>query len=165
MIYLLPFFGAILVGVSYAVLEESLKHISIATWYLVGGLASLIMAFFVLPTFLDSKVNVKPLFDVNILMLVIVAVITIRFADLTILLALKNMPATVVALAEVSYVIFVPIMAYLIFGKNQINPYTLIGGSIILMGLAVLLFGQMKMDQNSKLQSITSDEVKYDINH
>lgn len=58
---------------------------------------------------------------------------------------MKHISPTYIAAGEVSYVIFTPIMAWLIFGRNEINLHTAIAGALILGGCAVLIYGQAKM--------------------
>lgn len=57
---------------------------------------------------------------------------------------MKHISPTYVAAGEVSYVLFTPIMAYLIFGRKEVDAYTLVAGLMILAGVAVLIYGRTK---------------------
>jgi drug/metabolite transporter (DMT)-like permease len=55
---------------------------------------------------------------------------------------MKHISPTFVAFGEISYVIFTPLFAYLIFGRNEIEAHTIAAGALILTGCGILMYGE-----------------------
>ena len=137
-LYILPFVGAILWGIFYALAGESLKYISVATWCLLFGVASVIAAL-ILHYTTDQTINLAPLSDKRILIITAACVVTAKLADMTITYAMTNSPATFVAFGEALYPLFVPIFAYFFFGNKELTPQSLAGGVIMVIGMYIFV--------------------------
>lgn len=148
---LLPLMGGIFWGLCYACLEQTLHNISIATWYIIAGTASLIVGFVVMPKLTGQGIDFTPLLRKEVFLVALVAVCAARLADMSIGLALANKtPATFVAFGEISYVLFLPLIAFLLFKDNQITPHMMGGGALVLVGITVLILGQANAN-NAKI--------------
>ena len=145
----LPVIAAILWGLCYAFMEQSLKSISVATITLFFGIGSII-ASLVIPLFGGSAINIKPLLNKESFLIILVVILSARIADVATTYAIQNVSATYAALGEISYPIFIPIFAYLIFSRNQFNLHTIIGGLIILIGVGILIYGQFNKQAQLK---------------
>ncbi len=140
----LPIIGGIFWGLCYACLEQTLTHVTAPTWYVVAGAASLFVGLFFMPKLTGQAIDFKPLMRKEVLIIAAVGLIAAQLADMSITVALTKSPATYVAFGEVSYVLFLPIIAFFLFKDNQITPQMLGGGVLVLAGIAVLLMGQTK---------------------
>jgi drug/metabolite transporter (DMT)-like permease len=70
-----------------------------------------------------------------------VAVVTSGVGALLIYMAIGEKNATVASLIEISYPVFVAFFAWLFFRETQFNFVTLIGGAMIMGGVAVVFLG------------------------
>jgi drug/metabolite transporter (DMT)-like permease len=60
-------------------------------------------------------------------------------------LVMKYVSPTYAAIGEISYPLFVPIFAYLLYRDRQWDMPTIMGGALIFAGLAVLIIGRSRM--------------------
>lgn len=160
---MLPVFAGLLWAICYAFMEQSLNNVSLATWYFIVGIVTIVVSLFLLPRFTGEGIDFKPLFNKNILFILLVAVFSAKCADLAIAFALKSSPATFVAFGEISYVLFVPFVTWFIFKNNQITTHTLLGGLVVFAGVSILLLGQMggeKGKSSDAPQMAKDDAVK-----
>ena len=141
---LLPILAGVFWAVCYTFMEQSLQNVSLATWYFVGGVVSILVSMFLLPKMTGESINLAPLFSKKIFIVLVIAVVSAKIADMSIAFALTKSPATFVAFGEISYVLFVPFVALLIFKDNQITSHTIGGGLVVFLGISILLFGQVK---------------------
>jgi drug/metabolite transporter (DMT)-like permease len=72
----------------------------------------------------------------------LVAIIASVAGGLLIYIAIGEKNATLASLIEISYPFFVAVFAWLFFREIQFNWQTLIGGALILGGVAVVFFGE-----------------------
>jgi drug/metabolite transporter (DMT)-like permease len=70
-----------------------------------------------------------------------VAVFTSGIGALLIYMAIGEKNATLASLIEISYPIFVAFFAWLFFRETQFNFMTLVGGAMIMGGVAVVFLG------------------------
>lgn len=84
----------------------------------------------------------KSVFGPNFKMLAMVGVISFA-ASFMIIASLGGMNATMAALIEISYPIFIIAFAWLLFGENHLSIPTAVGGVLILAGVAVIsIYGE-----------------------
>lgn len=137
--FIYAIFSAIIWGANYLFYEKVLSRISISTLYFidltVGAIVFLLFALF-------SNSFQKDLYTIqnskSLLVLVLATVITSILANLFIALAIQSKNATLSTLIEISYPIFIIIIAYLLFRENNLTPSVLVGGTLIFSGIAVI---------------------------
>lgn len=148
--YSLPILSALLWAVSYTFLEETLDATSVATIYLFIGISTCFIAF-LLPLLGGEPISMGHLSDKRPLFILLVAIVAAEIAGLATTLAIKNVNATYAAIGEISYPIFIPIIAWFLFQQNQVNFSTVCGGILVILGVAILLVGQMRHDSQAKV--------------
>jgi len=156
---LLPILAGVFWAVCYTFMEQSLQNVSIATWYFVGGVVSILISLLLLPKMTGSGVDIKPLLKKEIFIVLVVAIVSAKIADMSIAFALTKSPATFVAFGEISYVLFVPFVALFIFKDNQITAHTMGGGLVVFLGISILLFGQLKGKADSNALNIAQEDA------
>ena len=72
----------------------------------------------------------------------VVAVVSSAAGGLLIYMAIGEKNATLASLIEISYPFFVAVFAWLFFRETQFNWPTILGGILILGGVAVFFFGE-----------------------
>jgi drug/metabolite transporter (DMT)-like permease len=72
----------------------------------------------------------------------VVAVISSAAGGLLIYIAIGEKNATFASMIEISYPFFVAVFAWLFFRETQFNWPTILGGILILGGVAVVFFGE-----------------------
>jgi drug/metabolite transporter (DMT)-like permease len=72
----------------------------------------------------------------------VVAVISSAAGGLLIYIAIGEKNATLASMIEISYPFFVAVFAWLFFRETQFNWPTILGGILILGGVAVVFFGE-----------------------
>jgi drug/metabolite transporter (DMT)-like permease len=140
----LPILAAILYGLNYAILGEVLKHYTMGTyvffsmgiWILLGG----IHCWWYRDT-IDFSVAKT---DYRLFVLMAIAVITSFAAWLMTSTVMQQVNPTFAAIGEVSYPIFVPLFAYLLFKDNQLDRATVLGGLMVFSGLFVLIYARQQ---------------------
>ena len=157
MLYLIPFMASILWAICYAYMDESLGSVSVATLTFVTSTAGVATALFIIPALGGSGVDLKPLLNKKILFAVIMVVLTARVADFIVVYSTQNISATYAAFAEVAYPVFIPVVIYFLFGKNDISTHTIIGGALVMAGIYTLFTGEFI--KRNKAQEDASYEI------
>ena len=139
--FLYAILSAIIWGANYLFYEKVLSKISISTLYFidltVGALVFLLFALFNnsfikdLSTIQNSK---------SLLLLVLATVVTSILANLFIALAIQSKNATLSTLIEISYPIFIILLAWILFRENNLTPSVLFGGTLIFSGIAIIYY-------------------------
>lgn len=137
----LPIVAAIMWGATYVLTERIFQHVTVSTWLVVGGSASILVAF-LLPLIGLPGMDFKPLLRPDVIGIALLALLVAQIANVSILASIKYINATYAAVIEICYVIFVPIFSYLIYGYRNFNMTTLVGGLIIFIGVLVVIRGQ-----------------------
>ncbi len=138
----MPIIVALLWGLYYAITEYGLDIINIPTLYMVGGIVSFGLSFFVSKS-TNTPINLDFMKSYQGIALVALIVCISSFADLGSLFAMKNVSASYAAIGECIYPVFVPIFAYLIFQKMDFTPVQVLGGVVIMLGVGLVVYGQM----------------------
>jgi drug/metabolite transporter (DMT)-like permease len=133
--------ASILWGASYAMLDELLKKLSFATLILYSSVASVIFA-----TCLGLAKNSFPA-DWAILKsggaetkMLGVSILIYIAANVFIMSSINAKNATMAAMIEITYPLFTALFAWLLFRAVQVNAGTLIGGAMVLAGVACIYF-------------------------
>ena len=144
LIYLFPIFSALLYGLNYTIIGRVFENYSIATYVFYSTILGLLCAGTFLAFNKDSLNIVQPFRDKNFALLMAVSVLASWGGWLFTLLAIKAVSPTFAAIAEVSYPVFVPLFAYLLFREKQWDIATLIGGAFIFTGLAIIIVSKIR---------------------
>lgn len=72
------------------------------------------------------------------LLWLVIAVVTSGVGALLIYLAIGEKNATLASLIEISYPVFVAFFAWLFFREVQFNLWTIVGGALVLAGVAIV---------------------------
>ena len=134
----LPFVNAVLYGLYYALLQESYGALSLATILLTNGVLFVVTAL-TMYWFKWDKVSLAPLQTPKMLWVFVAVIIVSTILHVTRYVALKNTSATYMAFAELSYPMFVPLFAYFLFARSEMTGSIALGGSLILLGSAIII--------------------------
>jgi len=156
MIYGLPLIAAILWGVFYALMELGMKELSLSTFLLLLATASFSTSI-IFHNFLGSEINLTPLQNPKILIMCIGALLAASLADIAIYQSVKLFGATYTSMIEIAYPLFVPIFIWLLSGNHNITAGTVAGGVIIIIGVYVMIYGELNQEETN----ITKIEVSY----
>lgn len=131
--------SAIIWGANYLFYEKILNRISISTLYFID-LTVGALVFFVFATLSGTFIKDLQLIQhsKNLLLLVSATVITSILANLFIALAIQSKNATLSTLIEISYPLFIILLAWILFKENNLTPIVLLGGGLIFSGIAVI---------------------------
>jgi drug/metabolite transporter (DMT)-like permease len=76
----------------------------------------------------------------KLLWLLIGGIVTATLADLFIGLSIQTKNATLSGLIEISYPLFIALFAYIIYKETELNIGTIIGGSLVFIGVFLIYF-------------------------
>ena len=131
--------SAVIWGANYLFYEKILSRISVSTLYFIdltiGAIVFLIFAS-LSGTFIKDLQMIQH--SKNLLLLVLATVITSILANLFIALAIQSKNATLSTLIEISYPIFIILLAWILFKENNLTPSVILGGGLIFTGIAVI---------------------------
>jgi drug/metabolite transporter (DMT)-like permease len=128
-------------GISYAVNDQLLRRVSVASVILYGAAASAVFALglgFATNAFTKDWQLLKQAGTETKLMAASVAVYVI--ANLFILLSIHARNGTMAAMVEITYPLFTALFAWLIFKEAQVTVGTMAGALLILAGVACVYF-------------------------
>ena len=129
--------AAIIWGISYAasgrVIERGITPLVFFFLYTFFGAAAAAIALVVSGKFRSLQ---------NDWIWLLVAVISSAAGGLLIYIAIGEKNATLASLIEISYPFFVALFAWVFFREIQFNWQTLVGGALILGGVAVVFFSE-----------------------
>jgi drug/metabolite transporter (DMT)-like permease len=139
-----PFLNMVLYGAYYAVLEQNYQKLSFTTALLMTVITDLIVLI-VLAGFKWVPVDFAFIADKRTLVLVVVGQIVAIMVSALMYLAIKHVSATYLAFGELGYPIFVAFFAYILFGVKEVNWTMAAGGTLIVAGCVLLLYGKTKI--------------------
>lgn len=133
--------ASILWGLTYVIDEQIYKKISVSTSLAIGSLLLFIF------TFIWTYFNKTLSADISaitsskrLLFFVITGSLTLIAAEIFIGLSISNKSATLAGLIEISYPIFIALFAYVLFKESSVNLSTVIGGSLIFIGVFIIYY-------------------------
>jgi drug/metabolite transporter (DMT)-like permease len=139
----LPFLGACLVGLNYAVNEKAFTGISLSTYtiiYCVVAIGVAVLIHFFTPEKIDfSVLSRKPIMG-----LIAVSILASTLAWMVTIFAIKHVSADYTAAAEISYPIFAVLFGYLFFNRH-VDWTTATGGILVIAGSVILIAGKLKI--------------------
>lgn len=134
--------ASLLWGVTYVLNEKMFNHISVATTLALGAacafvvMTSVSLAQGTLVTDLQTIVSSKRIF-----WLVAAGTLSFVAADWFIAASVEAKNATLAAIIEISYPIFIILFAYILFREVQFNIPILVGGILVFIGVVVVYWG------------------------
>ncbi|MGB9152749.1 MAG: DMT family transporter [Alphaproteobacteria bacterium] len=132
----LPFFGAALWGLSYALAEKVLLSVSISTYILISSVISA-AAMLGLHYFSPLKISFAPLLEHKTAFIGFVAILAGTIAWLLTFIVIKNISANYASIAEISYPLFTVLFGFLIFGRKL--DWSMAAGAVLIMAGSFLI--------------------------
>lgn len=128
-------------GFDYVIAEKILKKISPAS------LMFFELLFAAIAVFLFSLLSGKLTKDISIVthsrqtgIYLLFGILTFALANVLSFYAIQAKNATLASLIEVSYPLFIVIIAWVLFRENALNISVLIGGSLIFTGIFIIFY-------------------------
>lgn len=143
-IYFLPFLGAMLYGFNYAILGSILKSMSIATFMFYNLIVS---TFFTAAIIWFDRANLNTTqlaSEPKTIALLVAGMAAAWCAWLITTMVIKHVNPTYAAIGEIAYPVFVPLFAWLMFRDKQWDTPTIIGGTLVFLGLFIIVFTKAK---------------------
>lgn len=150
MIYLLfPIVSSIFFGLGYALTERVATFISLHSYVVLNGIANIVVALLI-SYFHHNSEPVGFAFlqeKASIIFMVLLAAFSPAIGWMFTIYSVQNISAVYTAFGQVSYPIFTLLFVFLLFGQKNFDIYTLIGGSLAIIGTAILVYGK-SIEQN-----------------
>lgn len=136
--------AAIIWGLSYTldgkILENGISPlVLLAAQCMFGAIVFTTLSYFYSSPNLWSTLTAK---NNNNLWLFICTVIVVNLGSFLIVLSMQAKNSTVAALIELAYPLFTILFTFLLFKENYLNKVTAIGGSLVLLGVMIIAFGE-----------------------
>ena len=133
--------ASVLWGLSYVFFEQVYKKISVTSSLVLVCFVALII--FTIASYATGKL--KPdLMTVagskKLLRLLLGGIATATLADLFIGLSIQTKNATLSGLIEISYPLFIAIFAYVLYQENELNAGSILGGSLVFIGIFLIYY-------------------------
>lgn len=138
---ILAIFASIVWGFDYVFAEKVIKKISVTSFMSV----QLLFAFLVtaLVAWFTGSVK-KDLIVISsskqLLLFLTLGALAFTAGNFFILSSINSKNATLAGMIEISYPLFIALLAYLLFKENQINLGTAAGGLLIFLGVFVIYY-------------------------
>jgi drug/metabolite transporter (DMT)-like permease len=146
LLYVLPFIGAILYGLNYAIMGAVLKSMSISTFLLFNFFVSAVFTAAVI-WFDRANLNVAQLQAEPRITLMLALAITVAWgAWMITTVVMKHINPTYAAIGEIAYPVFVPIFAWVLFRDKQWDAPTLVGGALVFLGLFIMIYTKTRAE-------------------
>lgn len=144
-IYFLPFAGAMLYGLNYAILGVVLKSWSISTFmfynFFVSAICTAVIIWFDRANLRMDHFQTEP----RVFAMMTVGLVAAWVAWFITTLVIKNVNPTYAAIGEIAYPVFVPVFAWLLFRDKQWDMATIVGGVFVFLGLGIIIYSRMKV--------------------
>ncbi len=142
LLYILPFVGAVLYGLNYAIMGAVLKTMSISTFLFYNFFVSAIFAAFVIWIDRDN-LNVSQFQTEPKTVLFLCGAIAVAWcAWMITTVVMKHINPTYAAIGEVAYPVFMPLFAWFLFRDKQWDTATLVGGALVFVGLFIIIYSK-----------------------
>ena len=138
--YLAALGAAVMWGIHYPLISHALKHVSLPTVLVITVLPLFVLGpFFVRPVLADLQAMLHLEWGVRALILAIA--LTSLLGTVFLYLAIGGKNATLAAVIEISYPVFVALFAWLLFREAHINASVVAGGLLVFAGVAIIILG------------------------
>lgn len=136
-----PIFAAICYGLAFAFTERALKFTNLSTYMVLSALMGVVVmvGFVKLKgetvsfSFMESKTSA---------LIVLTSVLAPTLGWVFTMFAIKTTSATYASFAEISYPLFTLMFLFTFFGLRSIDWTILAGGSLIMIGSFIMIYGQ-----------------------
>ncbi|MFP5507142.1 MAG: EamA family transporter [Gammaproteobacteria bacterium] len=138
--YLAALGAAVVWGIHYPLIAHALKHVSVPTVLLLSVLPALVVGpFFYRPITADLQAMAGLGWSARALIMAVS--LTSLAGTVFMYLAIGGKNATLAAMIEISYPVFVALFSWLLFREMQINASVLAGALLVFAGVAIIIFG------------------------
>lgn len=138
--YIAALGAAIMWGIHYPLIGHALKHISLPSVLVISVLPLFVLGpFFVRPVLADLQTLMG--LDWGIRALILAVSLTSLMGTVFLYLAIGGKSATLAAVIEISYPVFVALFTWLLFREAHINASVVIGGALVFAGVVTIILG------------------------
>jgi drug/metabolite transporter (DMT)-like permease len=138
--YLAALGAATVWGIHYPLIAHALKHVSVPTVLILSVLPALVVGpFFYRPVMADLQTMAGLSWAARAPILAIS--LTSLIGTVLMYLAIGGRNATLAAMIEISYPVFVALFSWLLFREMQINASVAVGAVLVYSGVAIIIFG------------------------
>jgi len=138
--YVYAFSASLIWGVHYVLLGRALTTISpISLYWLPTIPLTLFLPFYYKTLIQDYHNLLQATNDVKISAGIVM--FTSVIASLLLYKAIHSSNASLASLIEITYPVFVVIFAMVIFGENHLSSTVMVGGSLIMLGTGIVIYG------------------------
>lgn len=138
--YIAALGAAIMWGIHYPLIGHALKYISLPSVLVISVLPLFVLGpFFVRPVLADLQTLMG--LDWGIRALILAVSLTSLMGTVFLYLAIGGKSATLAAVIEISYPVFVALFTWLLFREAHINASVVIGGALVFAGVATIILG------------------------
>jgi drug/metabolite transporter (DMT)-like permease len=132
--------AAVMWGLHYPLISYALKHVTLPT----------VLALSLLPLFFLAPLFYRPVMhDIHVIAgldwasraMILALSLTGLTGTIFLILAIGGKNATLAALIEISYPVFVALFAWLLFREVHVTTHVLLGAALVFSGLAVIILG------------------------
>jgi drug/metabolite transporter (DMT)-like permease len=136
--YLSAIGAALLWGIHYPLIDHALKRLSLFSVLLLTALPVVALTPFFLPRL---RADCRLLLDMGWpeRMPVLGITLTSLLASVLLFLSIDSKNATLASLIEISYPVFVALFAFLLFREVHLNGSVLLGGAMVMAGVAIIV--------------------------
>lgn len=138
--YLAALGAAVVWGIHYPLIAHAMKHISLPSVLVLTVLPLFVLGpFFYRPVVADLQTLMGLGWGIRTLVLAIS--LTSLAGTVFLYLAIGGKNATLAAMIEISYPVFVVLFTWLLFREVQINASVIAGGALVFAGVAIIILG------------------------
>lgn len=138
--YLAALGAAVVWGIHYPLIAHAMKHVSLPTVLVLSVLPLFVLGpFFYRPVLADLHSLGELGWGVRVPILVLS--VTSLLGTVLLYIAVGGKNATLAAMIEISYPVFVALFSWLLFREMQINASVLAGALLVFAGVAIIIFG------------------------
>ncbi len=134
-------FSAMIWGANYLFYEKILHRISVTSLYIIDFSISILV--FIVFSYLNGSFS-KDITTIqtskHLQLLIVASIITSILANLLIALAIQSKNASLAGIIEITYPVFIIILAWILFKENNLSLSVGIGGGLIFIGIAVIYY-------------------------
>ena len=139
--FLFALLSAIIWGLNYVLYEKLVQKISISSLYFITSMISTIvfLCFSLINKSISRDFQII-LSSKQVQFFIVLNIITYILANISIALAIQSKNAALSGLIEISYPIFIILIAALFFHENHLSLSVIIGGLLIFSGIGIIYF-------------------------
>ena len=138
--YLAALGAAVMWGIHYPLIGHALKYVSLPSVLVISVLPLFVLGpFFVRPVLADLQILMG--LDWGVRGLILAIAVTSLAGTVFLYLAIGGKNATLAAVIEISYPVFVALFAWLLFREVHINASVIAGGLLVFAGVATIILG------------------------